>query len=607
MMHKFAYFWRRRGLLWLFGLLVLWVASGMLCVVYAAAPDAVHHVLPKADGMHFTAITLHDAADTPYDMADDAINSDRLVAFFEWLRGNGFTAVSLNDIEAARRAERPLPPRAVLLTFDDGYASLYSRVFPLALAYRFPVVAALAGSWMEGDVDGQVMYGDQRVPRSRFISWAQAREMQASGLVEFASHGYDSHRTVRGTPQGSLMPAASTRVYAEPDGYEDAAAYNFRLRSDLQRSRTQLERELGRAPRAIVWPFGRYSDVAVDIARQVGFSWALTLDEGPSSALNPMAVSRHFPSADPSLDTLGSMVRNDISFASAQRWVCLNPATLWTGDMASTDERLGRAIERYRILGVTGVVIDAAQAGADGGLVDVWFPTSTLPLRADLLSRLVWQLQTRAGLEVQVHLSARQALHSLGSPQRVLQLFDDLGTYVPLGGLWVDDALAAVGGEWQSHGGHSWETRATRDALVDAALVANDVLTLQAFRAAQRGRPWLRLALASNDPGAKSLSPVADIHWSVTSLDAASEFRDATHAAAYAAMASKSSARMHRNGVWLSSENPPQAEVLAAAALKHQRLGERVLGWCPDDPVSNKPDAFRAAPGVSGATFPVKF
>jgi poly-beta-1,6-N-acetyl-D-glucosamine N-deacetylase len=368
-----------------------------------------------------------------------------------------------------------------------------------------------------------------------------------------------------------------------------------------------MQRELGRVPRAIVWPFGRYSSAAVDIARQAGFSWALTLDEGPSSALNPMSVSRHFPSADPSLDTLASMVRNDISFASAQRWVCLNPATLWTGDLASTDERLGQAIERYRTLGVTGVVIDAAQAGADGGLADVWFPTTTLPVRADLLSRLVWQLQTRAGLEVQVRLSARQALRSLGSLQRVLQLFDDLGTYVPLGGLWVDDALGAVGGEWPSHSGHSWEIRAARDALDATALVANDALTLQAFRAVQRSRPWLQLALASSDSGAKGLSPLADVRWSVTTLQAASESRDATHAAAYAAMAPAASARLYRSGVWLSSANPPQADALAAAVLKHQRLGERVLGWCADDPVSNQPDAFRAAPGVSGATFPVKF
>ena len=72
------------------------------------------------------------------------------------------------------------------------------RAFPLLRAYHYPAVAALVGSWMEdrpggnpqpGDrAVGTVQYGDKTVPRSNFISWAEAREMQASGLVEFASH-----------------------------------------------------------------------------------------------------------------------------------------------------------------------------------------------------------------------------------------------------------------------------------------------------------------------------------------------------------------------------------------------------------------------------------
>jgi biofilm PGA synthesis lipoprotein PgaB len=52
-------------------------------------------------------------------------------------------------------------------------------------------VAALVGIWMADEAGGTVSYGgDRRVPRSNFITWAEAREMQASGLVEFASHSY---------------------------------------------------------------------------------------------------------------------------------------------------------------------------------------------------------------------------------------------------------------------------------------------------------------------------------------------------------------------------------------------------------------------------------
>ena len=115
--------------------------------------------------------------DTPDRLDEDSITSDRFVALLEWLTGNGWTAVSLDDIDRARHGIAPLPPKAVLLTVDDGLSSLYTRVYPLALAYRVPVVAAVVGEWMDVPADGHVRYGERVLPRSAFISWAQARVM----------------------------------------------------------------------------------------------------------------------------------------------------------------------------------------------------------------------------------------------------------------------------------------------------------------------------------------------------------------------------------------------------------------------------------------------
>jgi peptidoglycan/xylan/chitin deacetylase (PgdA/CDA1 family) len=84
-----------------------------------------------------------------------------------------------------------------LLSFDDGYRNHYERVFPLLLAYRMHAMFSLVGSWMDAPEAGAVRYGDEDVPRSRFLSWEQAREMAASGLVEFASH---SLRCIRRYP-----------------------------------------------------------------------------------------------------------------------------------------------------------------------------------------------------------------------------------------------------------------------------------------------------------------------------------------------------------------------------------------------------------------------
>lgn len=609
----------RRTLLWA----VILFCAGLLAAPFATAQVPAQPLTSSPtrgstandDGMQFTAFSLHDVADRPEQMTGDSINTDRLVAFFEWLKGNRFNAVSLSDIDAARRGVRPLPPRAVLVTFDDGYASLYSRVYPLALAYRIPVVAALAGSWLEGPMDGMVLYGDQRVPRSGFITWPQAREMQASGLIEFASHGYDIHRTVRGNPQGNMMPSAVTRVYADGTGYESEAAYLARIRADLVQSRAQMLRELGTAPRALVWPFGRYTKAAEDLAQGLGFSFALTLDKGPASAARPMAIARHFPSGAPTLDTLASMAGNNITLASVQRWVCVNPAALWTGNAVTDDERLGRAIERLRTLGATGVVIDAVQAGADGRVTGSWFPTTELPLKGDLLSRLSWQLQTRAGMAVYVRLPIASAMTTLGNQQRMERLFEDLGVYVPVGGLFIDDALQGFTGTGPTHGGRTWETRAARAALDPATLSPPDALAMRALRAVQLTRPWVELAIRNRGQAAPAPSPLADISWRHIGLggghtalpDTATALPVLSHGRAYAAMSPLQSNAAQRSGVWLTADTVPTADALVKSVTAYQRSGESTLGWCPDNPVADQPDAARAAPGVSGSTFPVKF
>src|SRR6478609_2455181 len=168
-------------------------------------------VASAADGREFVVVALHDVVDTARELQSDAVTADRLVAFFDYLAGNGYTAISLDDIERARSGGRPLPAKAVLLTVDDGYRSLYTRIFPLALAYRMPVLAALVSSWMDVPAAGTVRYGERDVPRSQFITWEQAREMQASGWVEFASHSYALHELVPGNPQGNVLPSAVTR------------------------------------------------------------------------------------------------------------------------------------------------------------------------------------------------------------------------------------------------------------------------------------------------------------------------------------------------------------------------------------------------------------
>ena len=284
-------------------------------------------------------------------------------------------------------------------------------------------------------------YGDRVVPRSNFISWAQAREMQASGLVELASHNYNLHRGVLANPQGNMVPAAITWQYDPASGsYENDVQFRARIRADLVRSRSQMAANLGRPPRALVWPFGRYSGPALEVAKQVGFTFALTLEPEPAYTSDLFAIHRYFPSQNPSLGDVARNLRFEPDRPTTRRIACLTlDALAAVGPGAAQDEALGRIIEGLRTLGTNTVVIDAnvALPSPSAPLAAVYFPNRLLPLRADLLSRATWQIRTRAGSDVYLHLPIEAAASAVGEAG-VPALFADMLRHAASDGVAID-------------------------------------------------------------------------------------------------------------------------------------------------------------------------
>ena len=567
----------------------------ILLVIFALAPARATD--------RFAIVAFHDVVDFRGDLDDDAVTVDRLIGFFEWLRANHWTTISLDDVDAARRGKKTLPEHSILITFDDGYRSFYTRVFPLALAYRVPVVIALVGNWLDAPAGSKVSFGRVQVPRENFLSWDEVREMAQSGLVEFASHSYDLHHGVLANPQGNELPAGNTRIYTPGRGYETESQFRRRIFDDLTRSREALASRLGRAPRAIAWPYGRYNGVGLDEARKAGFEFTLTLLPEPASIHQPMALPRYLPTHDPDLATMVDNIEFNEALPNARRLVELNPAALWTGDDAGMNERLGHAIERLRTLGVTAVVLDAAVIGADGRIEATWFPNRELPVRADILSRISWQIQSRAGVIVDLRLPSSAALATLGSAAKVRALFDDLGAQVSAGGLFIDDApeLALVPGR---NSGTPWEVRAARNAIRPGDLPASAALALSAFKAVEFYRPWLRLVLVGPATPSTRPSGLADFTLVPVAPNTRSVDRISERLRGLGWLAPNFA---RRGGLWFVGAQPPRERDLNSATRLFQRRGGTVIGWAMDDPTGDRPNAKAVEPTVSAATFPVKF
>lgn len=462
----------------------------------------------------YAAISFHDVQDDTRDLGPDDIATGRLVAFFDWLAGNGWTSISLDDIEAARKGTRPLPPKAILLTFDDGYASHYSRVYPLLRAYGFHGVFFLVGSWMEARPDGTVRYGDQDVPREHFLSWDQAKEMAASGLAEFGSHSYGLHGGIPGSPQGSKPPAAATWAYDARSGrYETDPEQQARIAADLRHSVELMRQHLGKAPRALAWPFGRTSGPGLAAARLAGFTYLMGLAEEPADTSRPLNIQRLYPTRNPTLKALAGSLNFEDPDPDQRRMACLNLDGIAGNSAAEFEAALGQTIEAVRRLGPRTVLLDPFPAVGSGEPIrSAWFKSSLLPTKADLLGFAAWQIRTRAGVDVFLRLDLHAVAAGVGT-ERVGDLVREAVRTAPVDGIVFDPPGPFLAGSDVRVPYYAWTVRAERDRIaLESRNDPENRLTLQAWDAVEQERPDLQLGIVTSLPlPGKWPAPGADV------------------------------------------------------------------------------------------------
>ncbi|SAG36532.1 poly-beta-1%2C6-N-acetyl-D-glucosamine N-deacetylase [Enterobacter ludwigii] len=74
---------------------------------------------------HFLVLAYHDVEDDAADQRYLSVRTSALNEQIGWLVHHGYHAISVQDILDAHEGKKTLPPRAYLLSFDDGYSSFY--------------------------------------------------------------------------------------------------------------------------------------------------------------------------------------------------------------------------------------------------------------------------------------------------------------------------------------------------------------------------------------------------------------------------------------------------------------------------------------------------
>ena len=203
------------------------------------------------------------------------VSPSNFEAQMAWLARNGYRVVRLSDLAGFLAGEKPLPQRAVVVTFDDGYESVYRHAYPVLKKYGLPATAFVYTDFLGG--------GDA-------LTWPQLQEMLASGLVDIQSHS-KSHRNL---------------IERRPG--ENDSVYRANIDAEMRVPRETLERRLPPLKvRHLAYPFGDANDIVMDSATRHGFELAATVVPGGNPFYaHPLLLRRTMIFGDMNLETFKS-------------------------------------------------------------------------------------------------------------------------------------------------------------------------------------------------------------------------------------------------------------------------------------------------------------
>jgi len=211
-----------------------------------------HHIRPMPSE---ASSTITDRAFT--------VSPEGFESHLKYFKENGYQTVLIDDLLAYFDTGKPLPVKAIAITFDDGRYGQYKWAYSLLRQYGMVATFFITTDW---------------VGKADFLTWDQIKEMSDNGMA-IGSHSLDH-------------PALSQ-------------VDNHQLQDELAISKKIIEEKIGKKIDYLAYPGGSYNERVIEATKSAGYQAALSVYKIIDQVPKYRYVIRRFH-ADDALESITS-------------------------------------------------------------------------------------------------------------------------------------------------------------------------------------------------------------------------------------------------------------------------------------------------------------
>ncbi|HSH03293.1 MAG TPA: polysaccharide deacetylase family protein, partial [Anaerolineae bacterium] len=192
-----------------------------------------------------TPIIMYHYVSTPPQDADQyrinlSIEPEKFRQQMAYLADNGFTTIDLYDLSLAITGHQPLPPKPIILTFDDGYRDNYQYAFPILQEYGHKATFFVVTEFIDLGYEA-------------YMTWPMVEEMAAAGM-RIEPHS-KTHPDLNGQDRNYLI---------------------YQILGSME----TVQAHIGYQPRYFAYPGGSYDEQTVEILEALNFWGAVNTQSG---------------------------------------------------------------------------------------------------------------------------------------------------------------------------------------------------------------------------------------------------------------------------------------------------------------------------------------